>query len=351
MKITDERISFFKEWYIKDCVVRNKNFFHFSVRNTKESHKASAISENSVTKGEVGIYLDRDPNNCISSRTFDNMDLGQLYIGSSILDTYDEVVCIDDRGYVYARGHGHNGAEAVIQKSINGPRRGPIKKVKTILGRLYFVGSTNAVACRIGVNDWQSLCLNLPIPNDERDAFKRRLEFDLRDIDGFSHDDLYIAGGKGNVWHFTGVEWEQIHFPSNVYLETVCCAGDGFVYIGGQSGTMFKGRRNKWEKISAGGYSLPFEDIVWHAGKVWCTSDYGLWYLEDDMLVNANLPPEIAVAAGHLSVGDGVMLMAGMYGAAWHDGQEWHSLLNTVELQPDEGSDDDDADLYDGDND
>ncbi len=34
--------------------------------------------------------------------------------------------------------------------------------------------------------------------------------------------------------------------------------------------------------------------------------------------------------------------MAGMYGAAWHDGQEWHALLNAVELQTDEGEDEDD---------
>lgn len=340
MKITDKNVLIFKSWYIKDCAVRNKYFFHFSVRNIKESRKASAIAENTVTKDEVGIYLDGSPDDCISLQTLKNM--GQLYVGNASYDGYDEVVCVDDEGHVYARSGKYDGKEKKILKSIDGPLRSIVVKIKNILGRLYFVGPNNSVGYRKEVSEWESLCLNLPIPNDERDAFKRRVEFDLRDIDGFSHDDLYIAGGKGNVWHFTGVEWEQIHFPSNVYLETVCCAGDGFVYIGGQSGTLFKGRGNKWEKISSGGYSLPFEDIVWHAGKVWCTSDYGLWYLEDDMLVNANLPPEIAVAAGHLSVGDGVMLMAGMYGAAWHDGQEWHALLNAVELQTDEGEDEDD---------
>lgn len=37
------------------------------------------------------------------------------------------------------------------------------------------------------------------------------------------------------------------------------------------------------------------------------------------------------------------MLMVGMDGTVWHDGQEWHSLLNTIELQPDDnGSDDTD---------
>lgn len=346
MNITDKNILLFKKWYITDCVVRNRNYFHFITRNTKESHKASAIAEDTVTKSEVGIYLDSPPDDCISYLTFNNM--GQLYVGSSTYDKYDEVVCIDDHGNVYARNSEFEGIENNIPKSIDGPRRGIITKIKKIFDRLYFVGTTHSVGYRKGVSDWQSLCLNLPIPDNERDVFKRRVEFNLRDIDGFSHDDLYIAGGKGNVWHFTGTEWEKVHFPSNVFLETVCCAGDGSVYIGGQSGILFKGRGNKWKEISSGGYSLPFKDIVWHAGKVWCTSDYGLWHLENDMLVNTELSPELAVAAGNLSVGDGVMLMAGMYGAAWHDGLEWHSLLNTVELQSDEDDNgSDDADDYD----
>lgn len=335
MKITDEKISFFKEWFIKDCVVRNKNFFHFSVRNTKESRKASAIAENNVTKGEVGIYLHRNPHDCISYQTFKNM--GQMYIGSASYDGYDEVVCVDEEGHIYARNSGckYDGIEKKIPFGIDGPLRNIITKIKHISGRLYIVGYNNSVGYRDGVNDWQSLCLNLPVFDYSKEKGRFGDEFKLRDIDGFSHDDLYVVGGKGNVWHFSGTEWERINFPSNVHLETVCCAGDGYVYIGGQSGTLFKGRGHQWKKISAGGYTLPFEDIVWHAGKVWCTSDYGLWCLDDEYLIPADLPSEIAVAAGHLSVGDGVMLMAGMYGAAWHDGQEWHLLFNSIELQSD----------------
>ena len=44
MKITDKNIAIFKKWYIKDCTVRNKDFFHFSVRNIKESRKNFRLS-------------------------------------------------------------------------------------------------------------------------------------------------------------------------------------------------------------------------------------------------------------------------------------------------------------------
>ncbi|HCT6969044.1 TPA: hypothetical protein OUJ01_001134 [Escherichia coli] len=338
MKITDKNIAIFKKWYIKDYTVRNKDFFHFSVRNIKESRKASVIDENTVTKGEVGIYLDGSPDDCISLQPLKNM--GQLYIGSASYNSYDEVVCVDDEGYVYSRSCKYDSREKKIPFGIDGPLRNIITKIKNISGRLYIVGYNNSVGYRDGVNDWQSLCLNLPVFDYSKEKGRFGDEFKLRDIDGFSYDDLYVVGGKGNVWHFSGAEWEQINFPSNIYLETVCCAGDGYVYIGGQSGILFKGRGNKWEKVSAGGYSLPFEDIVWYAGKVWCTSDYGLWCLDGDTLIPVDLPSEIAVAVGHLSVGDGVMLMAGMYGAAWHDGQEWHLLINSVEWQSDDETDD-----------
>ena len=36
--------------------------------------------------------------------------------------------------------------------------------------------------------------------------------------------------------------------------------------------------------------------------------------------------------AGHLAVGDGVMVIAGMYGAALHDGKEWQTLVDLVDL-------------------
>ena len=41
--------------------------------------KASAIAENTVTKGEVGIYLDGSPDDCISLQTLKNMGQRVFY--------------------------------------------------------------------------------------------------------------------------------------------------------------------------------------------------------------------------------------------------------------------------------
>ena len=102
---------------------------------------------------------------------------------------------------------------------------------------------------------------------------------------------------------------------------------------GEQSGTLFRGRDKHWEMIERGNMSLPFKDIVWHAGRLWCTSDYGLWSLEEDQLVRVELPSDIAVCAGNLSAADGVMLMAGTHGAAFHDGNDWQLIFNTFKME------------------
>ena len=50
--------------------------------------------------------------------------------------------------------------------------------------------------------------------------------------------------------------------------------------------------------------------------------NYGLWTLENNRVVRA----------GNLSVADGVMLLAGTNGAAYHDGERWHSIFPYHEM-------------------
>jgi hypothetical protein len=244
----------------------------------------------------------------------------------------DKLVGVDVEGYVYATGGGHAEKEDPIPEGRDGPRRGAIFRVRMIDSMLYAVGAWHTACRRRGRNDWESLCLNLPT------VALTKYDVDIADamcfvdIDGFSHDDLYTIAGEGIVWHCDGKEWRQVHFPSNMIMESICCAGDGQVYIGAQSGTLFRGRGDRWTMVERGNMTLPFNDMVWHAGRLWCTSDYGLWTLENNRIVRADVPSEISVCAGNLSVADGVMLMAGNNGAAFHDGERWHSIFLYLEM-------------------
>ncbi len=206
-------------------------------------------------------------------------------------------------------------------------------RLKTIAGWLFIVGGFHSVAKRIDKDVWENLCLNLRAPTKaDSDNVHRLVSMDLCDVDGFSENELYAVGGKGRVWRLCNGAWARMPFPSNMYMESVCCAGDGFVYIGAQSGALFRGRDEHWEMIHGPEFTLPFQDIVWHAGRL-CTSDYGLWTLENGRLVSADVPSEVRVCAGHLSVGDGVMLMAGVHGAAVHDGKDWQVIFTKLHME------------------
>lgn len=316
---------------IADCVVRTKDMHYFIAENEEQAAEASVISQGRVTKRVVACYLD-DPEG-------DRLGSGELtgfetLRGGAASHPKSQFIGIDGGGQVYVLGSGDDEIQSKIPKALEGPLRGGVRRLKTIDGWLFMAGGSHSVAKRVGKDQWQNLCLNLPQPTraDHNDV-DRSDNMSFRDIDGFSQDELYAVAGKGRVWRLKDGSWRRMAFPSNMYLESVCCAGDGYVYIGAQSGALYKGRDESWRLIHPNVLSLPFNDIVWHAGRLWCTSSYGLWTLEGERLVDADVPSEVMVCAGNLSVGDGVMLMAGTHGAALHDGERWTVLFNRLAME------------------
>ncbi|MDQ1835551.1 WD40/YVTN/BNR-like repeat-containing protein, partial [Massilia scottii] len=206
-------------------------------------------------------------------------------------------------------------------------RRGAIFRMKMIQGYAYVCGGNRSAGKRLDKGEWFSHSEAIPKLADSSDA-------GFEDIAGFSENDLYAVGGKGDVWHYNGKTWQQVSFPTNIWTTTVCCGGDGNVYISCYEGLTFMGRDNRWKKIYDGGISLGFKDMVWHEGKVWCTNDNGVWTIENGKLARASgLPSEIYVCSGSLSVNDGVMLMAGLGGAAFMEQGQWHNLFLRGEME------------------
>lgn len=331
MITADEFKESLQGFRIADCVVRNPQFFHFIARNEAHAARAGVLSEHTVEKREIGFYRDDPHGERLGFQGLSGFETS--FVGASQSAGADEVVLIDSSGKVYARGGGHDDVESAIPKHRDGPRRGAIRRIRMIGGRLYVAGAGHTVCRRQGPQAWESLCLNLPLgTRADHDDEKTSEDMAFNDIDGFAPDDLYVVAGRGVVWHCDGRAWRRIPFPSNMLLESVCCAGDGQVYVGAQSGALFRGRGDRWSMIHDTTLTLPFKDIVWHAGRVWCTSDYGLWTVDGDGLVEAAVGSDVKVCAGHLSTADGVMLMAGTQGAAFHDGDRWHLIFNHHEM-------------------
>ncbi|UXY13674.1 hypothetical protein N8I74_10095 [Chitiniphilus purpureus] len=76
---------------------------------------------------------------------------------------------------------------------------------------------------------------------------------------------------------------------------------------------------------------LPFKDMAWFDGRLWCGSDYGLWVLQDGKLINPpDQPAAVRNACGVIDVSpDGkVMLTASPHGASLYDGRTWTLLFS-----------------------
>jgi hypothetical protein len=72
--------------------------------------------------------------------------------------------------------------------------------------------------------------------------------------------------------------------------------------------------------------------MVWFQDKVWATSDYGIWTISEDQVEKPLLSSEVIACSGSMTVGDGVLLVAGEGGAAFHNGSLWQRLFLQREM-------------------
>lgn len=313
MKLTKkEQDESLKGFFFYDCAVRDKNSFSFLL--------LEKIDDAANGMRRVLNYFPDDP----AGERLGHIDLtgfSNPKLAASRYPKNQAVVIASDRTSC-ALGSGDGGMESAIP----GDTLFACFDLATIDEVVYAAGPWRTACKRRGPSDWETLTgdrSTLPLP--PRVGASNDGGFDA--IAGFHANDIYCVGGKGDAWRYDGQRWYQCKVPTNMYFESVCCAGDGHVYIGMQSGSVMRGREDRWEIIHRDEMTLPFKDMVWFDGRVWCTSDYGLWVIENGKLKEADVPPEIKACSGNLSVGDGVMLLAGMYGAAVHDGKSWHRLV------------------------
>jgi len=148
------------------------------------------------------------------------------------------------------------------------------------------------------------------------------------DMDGFNETDMYAVGGHGDIWHYDGTIWMQEGFPSNMQLNTVTCAGDGYVYVSGQGGTLWRGRNSTWEHLYDGSYTIPWNDVLWFEDKLWLASDYMLriWNGKELVPVADNQGWEL-LFSGHMDAYDGLLVIADTNTVMAYQNGQWRTLV------------------------
>lgn len=315
----------FADYFLQDCSVIDKNNLSFVMRSFEDTANYDSLQEQKVRKKIVWYEVVTDD---------------ELHAGCSIISNSEEIhttpthagkpeaLFINDDGYVFIHNEqGLQSEESIFTSTGIAENAFSALCTKTIHEWVYVCGHRGFMALRTDKNRWQ----DISIPAEQFPG----PPLTLLDADGFAPDDLYAVTSAAGVFHFNGKAWARLPFPSNILLETVCCAPDGLVYVSGQAGTLFAGRGSRWKEVHAGRLTLPFTNTVWHDNALWCTNDYGVWTFAENKFQRAPVPDEVYFCSGHVSSRDGVLLLGGMNGAALHlgsDGADWQILYFQPEI-------------------
>lgn len=318
-----------------DCAVRDRNVFGFALDaiftdDEVEEEQRNGWDRSLRPKRLITFFRSKPQGGRCGATAFDQW--GPLRLGAMSVPKSQFLLFEQHAQQVYAIGSGQAGLEPPLNADNPArPRWGPVTRIKTFDGHAFVAGALRSFGKRLGTNQYASYSDAIPeLPPDDplylRDGFS---DFDL-----FAEDDIYAAGGRGDVWHFNGSAWRQIALPTDAWLKTVCCGADGMVCISGYEGLTFRGRGDRWTRIHDGGVYLGWQDMVWFEDRAWATNDHGLWTIQDGRVEFQNhlLDPAISVCSGHLYVNDGVMLMAGLGGACFRENGQWHSIFTKGQM-------------------
>lgn len=326
--------QFVSGYSIYDCVISRKDRYLFVlVEDTNSVHMDPAPK----TKF---LFVSADctmENRCYSQEC---SHFGSTHASVSDATGFRQWVAVDMHGQVFSYDSNRDGIEKTnINNRWNNNTRGAgITNIKRVNNEIYALALDRFIWHREGTEKWEELS-GLERPQERIKKTGGVLNYGFHDLSAFSRDDMYAVGGHWDVWHFDGDAWSRIDFPSNESLYTVCCAGNGQVYISGYEGSLWSGRNHTWKKLLDGDYTLPFKDSVWFGGKMWFGMDYGLYMLENEKLIQVEFPDEIfglGVMSGSIDISlDGqYMLTSGVCGAALYDGENWEPLWNTSFFDP-----------------
>lgn len=259
-----------------------------------------------------------------------------------------EYVVIDLAGSVYSTSKFGRRVETSIHDLIdtkvpfdNKRLRIGFRKIVRALGTVYALGSHRKIYRRIGFEQWREIGeegWGVPITKKEALDSLASLKIGFEDLSAFAENDMYAVGGEGDVWHFDGTNWLQCMLPTNEWFYTVCCGGDGVVYITDLRGNVWAGRENKWKCIakpdlSPGSHPV---DAVWFNNQLILGTLSGLLQLDNTHKTLVPYQPfglnETNSGRLDLSPDGKTLLTSGAYGACVHDGEQWRRLFSVFDF-------------------
>jgi hypothetical protein len=155
---------------------------------------------------------------------------------------------------------------------------GELMRIRLIQGVPFCVGQSGQVY-RLGKANW-----------DRADHGMRKIGGpDLEDIDGFSLDELYVAGIEGAIHRFDGSTWRQVSLPTNLNISNVRCLSDGLCCACGDDGLILRGRLDDWQVFGEPVPDRNYWGLEEFDGSIYLAHGTGIDRLVDQAVVPVDL--------------------------------------------------------------
>jgi hypothetical protein len=197
---------------------------------------------------------------------------------------------------------------------------GYLHQIRVIDNELFICGYRRQVYRRHG-NSWDL------ISADILDRRSKRAARWFESIDGFSKNDLYAVGSRGEIWHFNGRKWTQCDSPTNQHLADVRCL-DGKIWVCGDGGIILCGDQDRWEVIwDDEEPSENWWNVEKFQGHTYVAGSLMLARLEDEGIVQIDVGIKDDITAQTLQRKDGILWSIGAEDILSYDGKEWKELI------------------------
>ncbi len=191
------------------------------------------------------------------------------------------------------------------------------------IDNVMYAGGTNRFLFKFSGLEWSE------ISNDEmKSTIGVKEPKCFENITGFNQQELYAFGWRGVIWTNKNGEWHKVISPTNRILNDGD-VNDSTVYIGGQLGTIIKGRGDTWKLIK----NDKFTDDIWsvcsYGDAIYFSTNSGIYQLKDDNLTLFKALDKEFRSSMHLFTGPSGLWSIGASDISLFDGEKWKSIAQS----------------------
>lgn len=201
--------------------------------------------------------------------------------------------------------------------------KGYIWSAKSIGGpNCYFVGPNRKVIERVQKNK----VVHLEAAEFAREDLVQEKGF--RDIDGYSGNDLYVCGGKGDFWRYDGENWRFIDLTTNATFRRICCGTNGKVFVLVDNRFLFVGRDDIWNERKLDEVEGLIGEIRWYQDRLIILTERKCYELVEDRVVTSQLISESPLNTySDMACNEKNIILTNRDEVAYFDGNEWSRIL------------------------